>query len=102
MQVILWPFRLGPNGRVITADQASDDVVTSRLACLIQTRPGERTLAPGFGLPDPMFSRFDENALTAAVAQFGPDGIEIGTIGVALVGDSEQRVTIPWARREVT
>lgn len=102
MQVIPWPFRLGRNGRVVTVDSTSDELVAARLSCLIQTRPGERSLAPGFGMPDPTFSRFDPNALTAGVAQFGPDGISIGHIVVRDVDDTEQRVTIPWDRREDT
>lgn len=100
MQMVLWPFQLGANGRVVTADDSSDEMVNSRLNCLMQTRPGERALAQGFGTPDPVNTALDPNQIAAAVAQFGPDGVEIVSADIRIPDDATQLITLGWRRKE--
>ena len=67
------PIRLDPTGRrFATVDQGSDQHHAEALAVLLETRRGERPLAPTFGTSDPTFSTVDAAELTAAVATFGP------------------------------
>lgn len=49
------PFRLTPNGKVVTVDQDTDQYLGERIGIIVQTRPGERPMAPEFGIDDPAF-----------------------------------------------
>lgn len=98
MRYLTRPFRFGLNGRAITADQDSDDLVGSRLTAILTTRPDERPLAPGFGTPDPTFAGFDPAELRAAVSQYGPYGIDLQQIDADYTTDGRQDVTVAWTR----
>jgi phage baseplate assembly protein W len=67
-----FPFRLLPNGSAATVEQVSDQGYAERIAQLILTRPGEREMAPGFGIPDAAFAGLSASDLVAAVAAYGP------------------------------
>lgn len=99
MRYITWPFTVGPNGRVVTADEAADGLIEARLACLLSTRPGEHPLAPGFGTPDPTFDGYDAADIRAGVAQFGP-AVDIVDVAVDWINDGRQDVTVQWERRD--
>lgn len=49
------PFRLNSNGKVVTIDQDTDQYLAERISVIVQTRPGERPMAPDFGVDDPAF-----------------------------------------------
>jgi hypothetical protein len=70
--LILHPFRIGPNGSVVTAEDGTDALYGAELSMLLQTQPGERPSAPLYGINDPTFDEFTEASLVQAVATFGP------------------------------
>lgn len=106
MRYIVRPFRFGPNGRVITADQDSDELIESRLYAAITTRaadgdnPGERPLTPGFGIPDPLGQGLNADTIRACVAQFGPPGVTIVSVETDMVDDSTQTARVHWERAD--
>lgn len=92
------PFRFGPNGRAVTVDQDSDELINARILAILTTRPGERPLAPGYGTQDPTFTGFDAAELRAAISQYGPPGIELQAINADYTTDGRQDVTVQWER----
>lgn len=97
--LISYPFRLAESGRVVTVRDGSDDAITEQIAVLVLTIAGERPLVPGFGLPDPAYSELDTEALSAALALFGPDVVVSDVLLDETVRD-QQRVVITWHARE--
>jgi len=93
--VLSYPFRIGPNGSAATVEQDSDDHKAEQLAALVMTRPGERDLVPGFGIPDPTFVGIDIAALEGAAAVFGPD-VKITEVEVDVTGVNSQDVLIEF------
>lgn len=67
-----FPFRLLANGAAAAVEQTSDAGMAEKIAQLILTRPGERELVPGFGVPDPVFGGLSAADLRAGVAAYGP------------------------------
>lgn len=72
-QLISHPFRLNPNGTVVTLEDSTDEFLAEQIAVLVLTKPGERQLVPSFGVNDPAFDRLDISALQAGLSVFGPD-----------------------------
>ena len=91
--LISFPFRLTANGSVATADDGSEDYLQEELAQLIRTQPGERTLVPTYGIPDPAYAGFDEAVLRAQVGIFGPP-VTIRAVDIAYLSDAEQDVIV--------
>lgn len=77
MQTLSLPFRLDPQGHVVTVTQGSDGHATELVAMLTLTRKGERPLVPDFGITDPAFVGLDSAELSVAVATFGPEGVRV-------------------------
>ena len=71
-QIISYPFRLMPQGRIATVEQNSDLATAEQLADLLLTRPGERVLVPTYGIVDPAFVGVNAADIEIAVAIFGP------------------------------
>lgn len=71
-RILSHPFRLAANGAAATVDQDSAECNAEQIAVLVLTRPGERPLAPGFGVADPTFSALSPTELAAGVAEYGP------------------------------
>lgn len=92
--ILSHPFRL-QRGRVATVEQQSDAGDAEQIAVLCLTRPGERPLVPGYGLPDPAFSGFEPAELAAAVAMWGPD-VTLEAVDVAASGEHAQRVEVQF------
>lgn len=93
--VLSFPLRVTPNGQFATVEQDSEDQSAELLAALVLTRPGERDLVPGFGVPDPTFVGIDEAAIEGAAAVFGPD-VTITDVAVEVTGPGSQDVTIEF------
>lgn len=72
-RILSHPFRLLPDGSAATVEQDTDEANAEQLAVLLLTRPGERDLAPGYGVSDPAFAGVDPSEVVAAVNAFGPD-----------------------------
>lgn len=66
------PLRLRRDGQLATVVDGTDEHHAQDIAVLIATRPGERILAPGFGLTDPAFDELHIAELTAQVGTYGP------------------------------
>lgn len=78
--LIVFPFRIGNSGSVVTADDGSDELYAAELSLLMQTRPGERPSAPYYGINDPTFDEFQESSLVSAIANFGPPVVISGVV----------------------
>lgn len=91
-EILSHPFRLDPNGQIVTVTQGTDQENAERLAVLIQTIQGERPLSPGFGIPDPAFSGLRAGVVTAQVAKYGP-AVKIESVTSTVVGN-ETDVTV--------
>jgi hypothetical protein len=64
------PIALGRDGGLAALEQDSAPEVAQSVALLVDTRPGERTALPSYGLPDPVGGRLDVDALVDVVAQW--------------------------------
>lgn len=93
--VLSFPFRVTASGAAATVEQDSDEQKADLLAALILTRPGERDLVPGFGVPDPTFVGIDVAAVEGAAAVFGPD-VTITDVQVTVTGPGSQDVLIEF------
>lgn len=71
-RLLAFPFRVAPNGSAVTVEAETDEAYRQELAMLLATRPGERPLAPEYGIDDPAFGELDEAQVIAAVEAFGP------------------------------
>ena len=71
-RILSHPFRLLPNGQIATVEQDTDAGDREQIAVMALTIRGERPLAPGFGVTDPVFGGFDVGELNAGLAVYGP------------------------------
>lgn len=94
--ILAHPFRILPNGRPATVEQHDTDGLATELAALILTRPGERPLAPTFGVTDPAFAELDFGEVAAGVALYGPP-VELAALDVVDVDDPPGTYTIELA-----
>lgn len=92
-RLISFPFRVGPDGTVVSVDQGSEAADRDQLAALALTVVGERPLRPGFGIPDPTFAGFSPPALVAAAARFGPP-VTVESVDVAVRDHRSQVVSV--------
>jgi hypothetical protein len=93
--VLSYPFRITPAGSVATVEQDSDDQKEELLAAIVLTRPGERDLVPGFGVPDPTFNGIDVAAVEGATTVFGPE-VTITNVDVVVTSPASQDVTVEF------
>lgn len=91
-----YPLRLRPNGRLALVEQGSDEHNAELLSVLVLTRPGERELAPAFGIEDPAFSQVSLGDVVAGVAMFGPP-VRIEGLEVRFPDDHTEEVDINFA-----
>lgn len=97
VQLIAFPFRIGPTGSLATVEQNSDVDVDQLLAIALLTAPGERDQAPTFGVADPAFSGFPRGALQRHVLDFGPQ-VQISEVAINPTADGREEVVVHWAR----
>lgn len=91
MRVIAHPFRLDGSGRVATVEQWGDARRDQLVTAIVSTARGERTLAPVFGLADPVGRVLGVDEVRAAVELCEPD---IRVTGVDVSGPSGSRVAV--------
>ena len=94
--LISYPFRISPTGAVETVDDGSDEQFAQELAVAVLTRPGERPLAPEFGIADPAFTGFDAEALALHVDLFGPP-VTIDDVRVRFLNEHTQDVAVEFS-----
>jgi phage baseplate assembly protein W len=92
-EILSFPFRLDPQGRVVTVTQGSDQANAEQIAVLLSTIQGERHMAPGFGIPDPAFAGLPAGVVTGQVALYGPR-VDITAITTQPAAGNEIDVTV--------
>jgi hypothetical protein len=99
VQILAFPFRLGPTGAVATVEQGSDAEIDQQLAVAVLTAPGERDQCPTFGVADGAFSGFPLGSLQRHVLDFGPS-VNVTEVVVTPTEDGREQVVVSWERRE--
>lgn len=94
--LIAYPFRLNPAGAVATVPDGSDEQLAQELAVAVLTRAGERVLVPSFGVADPAFEGFDDEALRLHVELFGPP-VEVEDVTAKYVDAATQDVVVQFS-----
>lgn len=94
--LISYPFRLSAAGTVATVPEGSDDQLAQELAVAVLTKQGERMLVPGFGIADPAFVGFEEDALLMHVELFGPP-VDIDAVTARFIDDHTQDVVVQFS-----
>lgn len=97
--LISFPFRLAPNGSVVTRQDDSNEYYAEEIAQLILTRTGERVQVPSFGLNDPTFHQIDPHELALKVSMFGIP-VRIANITVRQITNSEQDAIVAFEPTE--
>lgn len=97
--LLSYPFRLAAAGSVATVEEGSDLQLAQELAVAVLTRPGERVLVPEFGIADPTFVGFDDDALRLHIDLFGPP-VDIDDVEVRYVNDRTQDVVVRFQTSE--
>lgn len=95
-RILSFPFRFTTSGQIATVEQGSEQGNREQIAVLCLTVTGERPLAPGFGISDPMFGGVEPSEITAGVAAHGPD-VQITDVRVTQDSPTTQRVDIDFA-----
>lgn len=93
--LIAYPFRLSAAGDVVTVEEGTDEQHAQEIAVGVLTRRGERPLVPDFGIADPVFVGFDEEALLLQIDLFGPP-VEVTAVEVTAVNDRTQSVVVEF------
>lgn len=94
--LISYPFRLDSRGYAVVREDDTDGYYAEELANLIQTKPGERTLRPAYGVDDPAFrSRFPTAEMTMKASVYGPP-VKIKDVKVNFVRDGVADVTVEF------
>lgn len=87
-KILSHPFRLGPNGSVVTHEQDSEEADRNQIGVLVLTVAGERPLTPGFGITDPSFAGVMPAEIAAGVATFGPP-VSVSDVRTSPLGDGQ-------------
>lgn len=67
-----WPLRLDHTGRLATIERDSLEGTAQAVRLTVLTDPGERTVSPDFGTPDPSWDGLDEQELRQRVNRWVP------------------------------
>lgn len=87
------PLRLDSSGAIVTVDDNSPQAAAEIAAHVIATAHGERPLAPGYGLPDPVVQGVNPAAVSAAIALCEPD-LTVGSVRVSDVDGTRVRISV--------
>ena len=93
VRVLSHPFRLDGNGAIATVEQWSDVQCQQVTQAIVATVRGERTLAPVFGLADPVGRTLSPDEVRAAVELCEPD-IRVTAVDVAPAASGRVSVTV--------
>lgn len=94
-ELLAHPLRLRRDGRLATVTDGSDDHHAQDIAVIIGTRPGERQLAPEFGVTDPTFDELDTAELVAQVGTWGPPR-QITDVTTTYAGDGTATTVVTF------
>ncbi len=97
-RILSFPFRISPSGVAATVEHGSDAEIDELLAVGALTAPGERILAPTFGVDDPVFTGFEIASLQRHCNDFGP-AVTITVAEPTRRGDDREELTLGWERR---
>lgn len=101
---IRFPFRLTAAGQVATAPYGSEQEVNDAIASIVLTDIGERPLAPGFGITDPVSQAINDvdmgSDIQAALSSFGFEDVSITDAAVSPQGSGRASVLVNWDRDE--
>lgn len=99
MKVLTHPFRIDPNGAVVTVVQGSDAQARQITEAVVSTRLSERVLAPDFGTSDPTSRGVDTDEVWTAVELCEPD-LLVTDVAVTTLADGTQDVLVSAVWRE--
>lgn len=94
-ELLSFPFRVDKTGSAVTGDDESLVYCAERLAIFLGTRPGERVMVPDFGINDPAFEGFTQQALIVQIAQFGLP-VDIHSVKRSYANDAQENVSISF------
>lgn len=94
--LIGYPFRLDNAGSVATFLEGSDEQLAQELAVAVLTKQGERSLVPSFGIADPAFVGFEQDALLMHIELFGPP-VSIDAVTTRFIDDDTQDVVVEFS-----
>jgi hypothetical protein len=97
--LISHPFRLDKNNGIAVRDNGSDEYVSERLALIMSVEPGERALAPLFGIGDPAFGDLMPTALQAQADLFGLD-VNIVDVETRVVNEARVEYTVEFEQED--
>ena len=99
--MIAHPFRL-VSGRIAPQVQGSAAHAAQLAGHVLSTTPGERPLAPGFGLPEQQGGVVDKATVTGALRLCAPD-LAVQAVDIAQTtpdGFVDIRVTVTWDQED--
>jgi phage baseplate assembly protein W len=95
------PFRITGQRRAATVTLGSAAHAAQLAGHVLSTTPGERGLAPEFGLVDPAGGLVDPAQISAAMSLCAPElDVESLTVAQAADGLVDVSVTVDWALGE--
>lgn len=97
VSLLAHPFRITPRGACATVEQDSDDHYNQLLRVIVDTVQGERDMATGFGLLDPVWRGVFVEDIQAQCDTYGPP-VTITDLDTIVVGETEQVRQIAWTR----
>ena len=98
--MISHPFRFVA-GRIAPLTQGSAEHAAQMAGHVLSTQPGQRPLAPGFGLVEQVGSVVDPASVTAALALCAPDlAVETVDVRPHADGQVDVTVTVTWDQED--
>ena len=93
-------MRLDSSGAVVTVDDYSPRAAAELAGHVVSCLLGERSLAPLYGMPEPVLGQIAEEQVAAAVAVCEPE-VTVTSAGVADAGESRVRiqVDVEWSQQ---
>ena len=93
--LLAFPVRILSNGAAATLEDGTIEYYGAEIACMIQTDPGERTLAPAYGIPNLMYDVEPINTLGAQLEMYGPP-VDLQDVLTEQVDENEVSVTVAF------
>jgi phage baseplate assembly protein W len=91
------PFRITAQRRAATMPLGGAAHAAQLAGHVLSTTPGERGLAPEFGLPDPTGGQIDPAQIAAALTLCAPElDVEALTVTQTADGQVDVTVTVDW------
>lgn len=97
MRVLSHPFRLDANGSIVTVEQWSPEQASEVAGAVVSTHLGERSMAPLFGIADPVGVGITAAEARAAVELCEPDlRVDAAVTDTDSSGRQTVRVAVAW------